>query len=222
MMVSATMMVSAENDPRRAGTIWALDLDEPVQPAAARVAASFRRLGTNATPASSAVLDREALAEFNRRLASGRRCYAAWVGGQLASYGWVSFGEEHVGELNLRLRMLPGEAYIWDCVTLPAFRRNGLYSALLGYISAQLRQEGLRRIWIGADLDNLPSQHGIARAGFCHVADLLIERVLAMRLAWVQGRPGVPASLVAEARRVFLDNRDRVWLDALSSAQRDS
>ncbi len=169
----------------------------------------------------SAALGREALADFDRRLASGRRCYAAWVGEQLAAYGWVSFGEEHVGELNLRLRMLPGEAYIWDCVTLPDFRRNGLYSALLGYISAQLRREGLRRIWIGADLANLPSQRGIARAGFCHVADLLIERVLAMRLAWVQGRPGVPESLVAEARRVFLDDRDRAWLNALSSARHD-
>ena len=52
----------------------------------------------------------------------------------LAAYGWVSFGEEFVGELGLHLKLLPGEAYIWDCVTVPAFRQKHLYSALLGYI----------------------------------------------------------------------------------------
>jgi GNAT superfamily N-acetyltransferase len=212
------MMVSADNDPRRAGTIWALNLDEPISPLAARIPAAFRRLESGSLLAQSANLYGETATEFGRRLAAGKRSYAAWVAGELAAYGWVSFGEEFVGELNLRLRLLPGEAYIWDCVTLPAFRRNGLYSALLGYIAAQLRQEGLRRVWIGADLDNLPSRSGIARAGFCHVADLLIERVLAMRLAWVQGRPGVPERLVAEARRVFLDNRDQIWLEALSAS----
>lgn len=69
----------------------------------------------------------------------------------------------------------------------------------------------------GADLDNTASQRGIARAGFHYIADLVIERVLALRLAWVQGRPNVPDHLVTEARRAFLDNRDKVWLKALSS-----
>jgi ribosomal protein S18 acetylase RimI-like enzyme len=215
------MMVSADNDPRRAGTIWALDLVEPISPLAARIPAAFQRLESGSLPALSSNLDGEAAAEFGRRLAAGKRSYAACVAGGLAAYGWVSFGEEFVGELNLRLHLLPGEAYIWDCATLPAFRRNRLYSALLSYIVAQLRQEGLHRVWIGADLDNLPSQRGIARAGFRHVADLLIERVLAMRLAWVQGCPGVAEPLVAEARRVFLDNRDQVWLEALSASLRD-
>jgi len=36
-----------------------------------------------------------------------------------------------------------------------------------------------------------------------------------MRLVWAQGAPGVPEELVAEARRVFLGDRERVWLHAL-------
>jgi hypothetical protein len=114
--------------------------------------------------------------------------------------------------------LLHEEAYIWDCVTLPAFRRNHLYSALLTYIVGELRAEKFHRIWIGADLNNLASQRGIARAGFIHVADLVLERVLTLRQVWVQGRPDVPESLVAEARRVFLNNRDKLWLDARTSA----
>jgi hypothetical protein len=96
-------------------------------------------------------------------------------------------------------------------VTLPAFRQNHLYSALLDYIVKELRAENLCRVWIGADLDNVPSQRGIARAGFQAVADLVIARVSAMRSVWVQGRPGVPEGLLVEARRAFLNSRDTLW-----------
>ena len=66
--------------------------------------------------------------------------------------------------------------------------------------------------------DNLPSQRGIERAGFHPIADMVIARVLPLRQMWVQGRPGVPESLVMEARRVFLGDRDRVWLDRVRRA----
>ena len=55
-------------------------------------------------------------------------------------------------------------------------------------------------------------------AGFQHVAELVVDRVLAMRIVLTQRQPNVPESLVAEARRAFLDNRDKVWPEALSSA----
>jgi hypothetical protein len=160
-----------------------------------------------------------AAAEVYGRFETGRRCFTAWVEGQLAAYGWVSFDEEYIGELSLRLRLLPGEAYIWDCVTLPAFRQKHLFSALLVYMLGELRAGPLCRVWIGANLDNAASQRGIARAGFRRVADLVVARVLTLRLVWVQGRPGVPENLVAEARRAFLGNREGVWLAALSSAK---
>jgi ribosomal protein S18 acetylase RimI-like enzyme len=212
------MTVSAENDPRRAGTIWTLDLGRPTPVIMPRLPATFGRLGPENKAALTAVPGGSVVAEdIGKRFAAGRRCYATWVGGGIAAYGWVSFDEEYVGELNLRLRLLPDEVYIWDCATLPAFRRNHLYSALLVYIAGELRREGLCRAWIGANQENVTSQQGMARAGFRHVANMLIARVLAMRLAWVQGLPGVPDELVAAARRVFLDNRDQVWLDALSS-----
>jgi hypothetical protein len=139
------------------------------------------------------------------------------VEGQVVAYGWVSLESEDIGELNLRIKLLPGEAYIWDCATLPAFRERLLYSALLNYILSELRAQNLCRAWIGADYDNIASQKGMARAGFHHVADLVIERVLAMRQVWVIGLPDVPESIVAEARRAFLNDRDKVWIKAVSS-----
>lgn len=215
------MMVSAENDPRRAGVIWALNLDEAAPVIAPRIPATFRRIDPESLPALAEAMGGDASAEILKRFETGRRCYAAWAEDTLAAYGWVSFDEEYIGELKLRLSLLRGEAYIWDCFTLPAFRQNYLYSALLVYILGELRSENFCRAWIGADLDNMPSQRGIARAGFRPVADLLIARVLTLRSVWVQGRPGVPESLVAEARRAFLNNRDNVWQAAVEEL-RDS
>lgn len=214
------MMVSAENDPRKAGTIWSQNLADPSPEIRPQIPARFSRLTPESIPTLAAAMGASVGMEFMRRLETGRRCYVAYVHGELAAYGWVSFEEEFVGELRLRLKLLPGEAYIWDCVTLPAYRQKHFYSALLVYILGELRSEQLCRAWIGANLDNTASQLGIARAGFQRVGDLLIQRVLALRLVWVQGRPDVPDSLVAEARRVFLGNRDQVWMSALSAVIR--
>ena len=210
------MMVSADNDSRRRGTIWVLNMDQEIPALLPRVPADFCRLTPDLGPALAASTDSISLNEIISRLESGRQCYAARVDGQIVAYGWVSFEHEDIGELNLRIKLVPGEAYIWDCATVPAFRGNLLYSALLVYILGNLRTQRICRAWIGADLDNIASQKGIARAGFHHVADLVIERVLAMRQVWVSGLLGVPESIVAEARRAFLNDRDKVWLKALS------
>jgi ribosomal protein S18 acetylase RimI-like enzyme len=92
-----------------------------------------------------------------QRFAGARRCFAAWDGSRVAAYGWASQGDEYVGELERTFRLQAGEAYIWDCATLPEYRGRRLYSALLDYMVAELRGAGAGRIWIGASLDNLPS-----------------------------------------------------------------
>jgi ribosomal protein S18 acetylase RimI-like enzyme len=212
-------MVSAENDRRRPGTIWVRQLDWPTPAVAPLVPATLARLGPESAGRLAAVMGLADAAGVRQRLDTGRRCYAAWVGDELAAYGWVSLEEEAIGELRLRVRLLPGEAYLWDCATVPAFRRRRLYTALLIHMAGALLAEGLCRVWIGADMENIASQAGIARAGFRPVADLVVARALALRLVWVAGRPGVPAALVAEARRVFLGDRDQAWLAALSRSR---
>ena len=210
-------MASAENDPRRAGTIWTLNLDEIVPVIEPLIPATFRRVEPDFVPVLVSSMN-SASQELLKRFETGRRCYAACVKDQVATYGWVSFDDEHIGELDLRIRLLPGEVYIWDCATKPELRRNRLYSALLSYMIGELATEGLCRAWIGADMDNKPSQQGIARAGFHHVADLIVARVLAIRQVWVQGQPGVPEDIVEEARRAFLNDRDKIWKTMASSS----
>ncbi len=214
------MLASADQDPRKAGTIWAINLSSDMPVILPECAASFSRVMPEASDALVAAMGPGSEAEICRRFSAGRHCYAAWMDGRIVSYGWVSFDEEMVGELDLRLRLVPGEAYIWDCATLPAYRNQHLYSALLSHILFELfDHQPVCRAWIGTDLDNLASQRGIARAGFRHVANLLLERFLAMRMVWAQGAPDVPESWLAEVRRLYLGNRDNVWLDALTHAR---
>jgi len=194
------MTASAENGPQPVGAVWMLDLDERVPWIMPLVAVTYRRLDPKLLSALVSTLERAASAEILQRLETGRRCYTAWV----------TFNKEDIDELNLQMKLLPGEVYIWDCATIPAFRRNRLYSALLGYIIGELRSEGFCRAWIGTDLDNKPSQQGIARAGFHHIADLIVARTLAVQQSWLQGQPGVPEHIIAEARRAFLNDRDKV------------
>jgi GNAT superfamily N-acetyltransferase len=204
-------MVSSENDPRPVGTIWTLNLDEPVSDVIPLIPVTFRRAGPDLLLALVSAMEGVSSEELLKRLENGRRCYTGWVGDQIVVYGWVSLEEEDIGELNMCVRLLPGEVYIWDCATIPAFRRNHLYSALLGYIIQELRAEGLCRAWIGADFENKPSQQGMSRAGFHHVADLVVARgVPAIQQIWVRGQPGVPEPVIREARRAFLNDGPRI------------
>ena len=203
-------------DSRRPGTFWVLNLDWPTPPGLAPlVPATFSRIRQGEAGMLAQAMGLNDPAEVLRRFNAGRRCYAALIAGALAAYGWVSFDEEQIGEMGLRVRLSVGEAYVWDCATVPAYRRERLYTALLAHIADELRAEDLCRIWIGADQDNVASQNGMALAGFRPVVDLVIERALALRQVWVCGRHGVPEYAVTDARRVLLGDREQAWLKAL-------
>ena len=184
------------------GTFWVFNLDwllpVDLEP---RGSNTFARLNGESAPTLAQAMGLADAAEVFQRLTGERRCYAFWSASALVAYGWVSFREAYIGELGLQLRLEPGEAYIWDCATLPAFRRRHYYTALLIHILHDLRAEGLCRVWIGADAANTISLRGIARAGFMCVSELCIDSSGAKRL---RGRPGVADSLVDATRRILL------------------
>lgn len=201
----------SEPDPSAVGTFWLLDLEQqtpgdvPVSVSGAAVV--FRRVGPEAAAALAAAMESGDTAPVLERFAGGRRCYVALVDGLLASYGWVSLREEWISELGMQLHLAPGDAYVWDCASLPEYRGQGLYPGLLGYIARELRAEGLRRVWIGADTGKVASQRGITRAGFRPVADVVLtpgER----EPVRVVGRPGVDEHLVRDINHaLFPDSK---------------
>jgi ribosomal protein S18 acetylase RimI-like enzyme len=198
------------------GALWAAELAsrslERVQP---RFPAEFRE----ASPGEGDPLAWKIARAMNlpdpapvlSKLAGGRRCFLAWDGDRVAAYGWVTQGDECVGELERTFRIQHGEAYIWNCYTLPAYRRLYLYSALLSHILHTLREEGLRRAWIGSAVQNRASLRGFANAGFQPVIRILYLRFLLLRFSWMSGEKNAPAQLVSAARRVLRSRDEHFW-----------
>jgi GNAT superfamily N-acetyltransferase len=119
------------------------------------------------------------------RMQRGCRCFGAWVGPDLVGYGWVSSAAEWIGELQLEIRPARGEAYIWNCVTLPGHRRKGVFSAVLRAIKAQLKTDGLGRAWIGSRAD--PAEGAFPKAGFVPV--LRMDATAVAGLRWLRVLP---------------------------------
>src|SRR5947208_2071684 len=76
-----------------------------------RVAVNFQRVDSEAAPSLAQAMGLDSPEEVLKRFEAGKRCYIGNVEGMLATYGWVTFDEELIGELGLRIRLAPGEAY---------------------------------------------------------------------------------------------------------------
>jgi GNAT superfamily N-acetyltransferase len=135
------------------------------------------------------------------RLARGCRCFGAWLGDELAGYGWLSSGPEWIGEVELQISPGSGEAYIWNCVTLPAHRRKGVFRTLLISISAQARGVGLARLWVGSVA--IPAETAIGPSGFQPALRLDSTVIRGMRWLKVMSAEGANPFLVEAARQVL-------------------
>ena len=198
------MMQSSETNAQPSSILWMADLARPLLTwPAPRIPAVFKRVGPEVTQELSQAMGFDNPSIILQRFASGRHCYIARVKDKLATYGWVTFDEECIGELDLSFRLKVGEAYIWNCVTLPEYRGLRLYPALLAYILRELHNQGEQRSWICTDSDNLASQKGIALAGFQPVVGLFTAHSPMSHLSWSRGCPDTPKQLVTAVRQAL-------------------
>jgi hypothetical protein len=105
------------------------------------------------------------------RMQNGHCPYVAWLRETPAVYGWVATQTAQIGELNLVFDLPRNTTYLWDFVTLPAWRGMGIYPHLLQNI---LVKEHARadNFWIIHAPENHSSAQGITRAGFTAVGEL--------------------------------------------------
>lgn len=203
------MTSPAEINAQHMGLLWMLSLAEPLPVGPTpRIAATFHIAGLEQAAELAAAMGFADPEPVLQRFEQGRCCAIARVAGQLAAYGWQTFDEEGIGELGLRMRLLPGEVYLWDCATLPAWRGQRLYPALLSYMLDVLQHDGFQRVWIGMDADNLPSQTGAALAGFQPIIDILLVREPHTRRFLARGYPDVPEEHVRDAQYALFGDRD--------------
>ncbi len=195
----------SDPDFQHQGTVSMLNLDgTPLPQPEQLLPVTWERVGPETVLSLSQAMALTDASEIHRRFARGCRCYMGKTEHEIVTYGWVTFDEEHIGEIDLHIRMQTGEAYIWDCATLPAYRGLRLYPALLAYILKVLAEEGLRRIWIGTDEDNVASQKGMALAGFRPIIDICIMHTPTARQVWIREREGIPEQDIADACQALI------------------
>ncbi len=194
------------------GILYAIELGEvPLVPVSPRLLAHFKEVSRESAEQLAAAMGLADARPVLTRLATGRRCFGAWIGGGIAAYGWVSHTAECIGEQEREIRMPPRVAYIWDCATLPEYRGQRLYSALLSHMVAALGEEGVRRVWIGTALGNKPSLRGFVNAGFRPVLTLVYARLSGVHFLLETGDPAAARPLIAAARRAVASSYERAW-----------
>lgn len=193
------------------GELWGIEFKDPPPQAEPRIAARIARVNIEQIAelaAAMQVLDEK---EIRQRFAPGRRCYATFVEGRIAGYGWVSRCPEYIGEQEREIQLQADEAYIWDCATLPQYRKQHLYSALLSYINGVLANENVTRAYIGSSVSNQGSVRGFRNAGFHPVIRVTYIRFLKLCVTWISAQPGASADFVATAREMWISKEEHVW-----------
>jgi GNAT superfamily N-acetyltransferase len=135
------------------------------------------------------------------RLDRGCRCFGAWIGDELAGYSWLSTRSEWIGELELTITPRAGEGYIWNCVTLPAHRRQGVLRALLARLKGKAEAEHFSRLWIGSVA--IPAERAFGPSGFTPVLRFASELIVGYRWLKVGQVEDADPALVAAAHQVI-------------------
>lgn len=94
-----------------------------------------------------------------------RRPYLALLGTHTVAYGWSASGQASFGGGLVTFQLPARNRYLYDFVTLPAWRGLGAYPRLLQAILSQESQEH-ERFWIIHQSSNVASERGIRKAGF--------------------------------------------------------
>lgn len=89
------------------------------------------------------------------------------------AYGWSASRGTFFGSPSVAFTVPYANRYLRDLVTLPASRGLGIYPRLLQKIVGAESGEA-ERFWILHEFSNQASARGIAKAGFRHVADILV------------------------------------------------
>jgi hypothetical protein len=125
-------------------------------------------------PEIMAALQRRSAGDMRQRMANGHRAYVAYVDDNPAAWGWVATRSAEIGELKTSFTLPSGERYLWNFVTLAAFRGRGIYPRLLDAIVREESTEA-ELFWIAYAPENRASGSGIRRAGFVALAELSFD-----------------------------------------------
>ena len=125
----------------------------------------------------------EKLAEWLRgdlslKLSHGYLCVVALDGSKLAGFNLIALEIAHIPVLKLTWELAAGEAWSEQITVAPAYRRQGLGTALRYKAFKELRDRGINRFCGAALTSNLKSLKLAQRAGYTFTEDVQYLKIL--------------------------------------------
>jgi GNAT superfamily N-acetyltransferase len=124
-------------------------------------------------PMIMAYIQQRSTADMRQRFADGHRAYVVWRNGEAAAWGWVATRSAIIGELQTTLMLPDGWHYLWNFVTAPTHRGQGVYPYLLMKILEH--EADASAFLIAYAPENHASASGIRKAGFEPYAELSFD-----------------------------------------------
>ncbi len=133
----------------------------------------FRLLSPEDTDALAQV---EAMAEWLEgrlaaKLAAGDVCLAAMDGDRVAAFNIIAFGRVEIPLIHTHHSFHAGQAWSEHIAVHKDYRRRHLASRLRGHVFAELARRGVRLLYGGTLIDNLPALNLARGLGFVEFAD---------------------------------------------------
>ena len=103
---------------------------------------------------------------FRERLTDTTWCYLVRARGSIVHATWCTTSAAWTRELRAHLAPPPRDAYVYESLTLPAVRGQGVYPFALSAIAADLGRSGIGQVWVAVEASNRPSLRAVEKAGF--------------------------------------------------------
>lgn len=146
--------------------LWAVDLARITPPEQGSADYALVEVRSEHLVVQLARAMRLGVGAVRERLDRGSRVFVAWSWqGEVASWVWVSTGQEWAPPLRRTFRFQPDECYGWNAGTQEQHRARGLFTGLIRLAGWRMAEDGKRWMWGGILDENVASQRANAAAG---------------------------------------------------------
>ncbi|PKN67991.1 MAG: hypothetical protein CVU54_15760 [Deltaproteobacteria bacterium HGW-Deltaproteobacteria-12] len=112
------------------------------------------------------------------RIMSSGICIAAFEGSTVVGFNLVALGNAFIPLLNLTKHLHPKHAWSEQISVMKSFRKQGLASALRFHVFSELQKRGIRKLYGGTLISNIPSQKSASSVGFQFIADVQYLKIM--------------------------------------------
>jgi ribosomal protein S18 acetylase RimI-like enzyme len=109
-------------------------------------------------------------------------CAIAEINEKLVHWSFVAFKEAMVKEIERRVKLNPGSAYLYAVYTLPRHRNMGIAHEVIYKILCHLRERGIKAAYVIVGSDNLPMLKLAFKLGFKKIGNIKFIKLWKFKL----------------------------------------